>query len=558
MTKVRKLMAGLILCACLLPHQAEAASFKDVPRDHWAHDEIQFLTSKQVIKGYAGGTFQPLQTLTRKDAAIMVVRALKWAKPANPAIKPSDLKPTMGGYNEMITAASKGLFTLSENRFNPNGALSRKEMARVIAVAYDYQGKGASSFKDLSKSNPYYKHIDAIAENEITSGYKDGTFKPDTSVNRAQFSTFLARIYGKPIEYAVKQNGKTVSTYRNEEDAIQKAVQTAGGTVHPVSNSLMNYAQQPQPMAKSGIKNGVIIYNGAENTKSFSAEFFKPYLAYKQGEIYSGTMFDSFLIVGRKYSTGEFAETAGNKANYKEFWEYADRTFAKGGALDILNQNAKQLGRKPNVYLSIPYPKRGEEIVLLNGKKVTNTLAERQKWINAYVQQVEAKWKAAGYTNLVFKGYYWLNETVISLEDEQLVEQTAQAVHKTGKAFIYSPHAASTNFANWKNYGFDAAYLQPNAFRLNLTDYNNRLHKAFLHAQINGSGINIEVDSYSLHQIEQGAERFRDYLQVAERYRLQGQSLIMYQDIEMVSRMATYNSKTYNELYKELYEFMHQ
>ncbi|WP_052712159.1 DUF4855 domain-containing protein [Domibacillus indicus] len=552
------LFSFVVLLAGFLPNQAEAAGFKDVPRDHWAHDEIRFLTSKQVIKGYSNGTFQPLQILTRKDAAIMVVRALKWQKPASPSVKPSDVKPTMGGYNEMMAAANKGLFTLSGNKFNPGGALSRKEMARVIAVAYGYKGKGASSFKDVARSNAYYKYIDAIAENDITSGYKDGTFKPDVSVNRAQFSTFLARIYSEPLEYAVKQNGKTIAAYKNETDAIQKAVQTAGATVHPVSNSLMSYAQQPQAMTKSGIKNGVIIYNGAENSTAFSSGFFKPYLAYKQGTGYQGTMFDSFLIAGRKYSsTGEFAESPGNEANYKEFLWYADRTFAKGGALDQLNRDAKALGKKPNVYLSIPYPKRGEAIVLPAGTSVKNTLAERQKLVSWYRQQVEAKWKAAGYTNLTFKGYYWLNETVVALEDEQLVEQTAAAVHKAGKTFIYSPHATSTNFENWQVYGFDGAYLQPNAFRLDLKDTEARLHQAFLRAQINGSGINIEIDSYSPHQIAGGAANFRDYLEMASRYRLPGQSLIMYQGTDMVSRMAMYNNKTYNDLYNELYQMMY-
>ncbi|WP_075620064.1 DUF4855 domain-containing protein [Paenisporosarcina indica] len=557
MKKICLLLLSILLFTAVLPNQVGVAQFKDVPRDHWAHDEIRFLTDKQVIKGYAGGTFQPLKILTRKDAAIMIVRALKWSSPVKPTVKPSDMKPTMGGYNEIMAAVNNGLFTLSGNKFNPNEALSRKEMARVISVAYSYTGEGESTFKDVPKSNGYYKYIDAIAANDITSGYKDGTFKPEVNVNRAQFSTFLARIYGEPLQYAVKKDGKTISVHREEMDAINKAVKTVGSTVHPVNNSLITYAQQPQPMTKSGIKNGVIIYNGAESEISFSADFFKPYLAYKQNDQYTGKMFDSFLIVGRKYSNdGEFAETTKNKANYNEFIWYADITFAKDGVLHVLNQDAKELGKKPNVYISIPYPKRSEAIILPNGQKVKNTLAERKKLIDWYRLQVESKWKSAGYTNLNFKGYYWLNETVISLEDEQLVEQTADAIHKIGKTFIYSPHSTSTNFEKWKTYGFDAAYLQPNTFRLGLTDRDARLHKAFLRAQVYGSGINIEIDSYAPHQIAAGAVNFRAYLEMANVYRLTGQSLIMYQGTDIVNRMATYKNETYNQLYKELYEIL--
>ena len=60
----------------------------------------------------------------------------------------------MGGYSEMMIAANKGMFTITNNSFQPGSPLTREEMARVLAVAYDYKGSGKSSFKDLSKASP--------------------------------------------------------------------------------------------------------------------------------------------------------------------------------------------------------------------------------------------------------------------------------------------------------------------------------------------------------------------------------------------------------------------
>jgi len=558
---VRKLLAimfVLVLTISSVPPTAGAQTgFKDVPRDHWAHDEIRFLTGKGVIRGFSNGTFKPLTVLTRKDAAIMLVRSLKWTAPAKPKLIPSDMKPTMSGYKEVLAAVDKGLFTLSGRAFQPNQPLTRKEMARALAVAFDYKGKGTSSFKDLGKSHPYYKYIDAIAENDVTSGYSDGTFKPDIAVNRAQFSVFLARIYSKPLEYMVKEYGKVLHQVRDPEEAIQLALRYEKATVHPVSHSLTNYPAQPGKMEKTGIRNGVLIYNGDKEGASFSPDYFKPYIAYKQGETYSGTMFDSFIILGRTYSGGEFTEASANHANYKEWKWYVDRTFASSGALANLNQSAKSLGKKVNVYLAIPYPKRNETIVTLDGKRLKNTPDERYRLVSWYRNQMESKWKAAGYSHLAFKGYYWLNETVISLEDELLVEKVAKDAHASNKTFIYSPHALTTNFENWKTYGFDGAYLQPNAFRASSNEAKAKLHRAFLRAQIYGSGMNIEIDSLSPHQIATGAENFRLYLEFAERYRLPGQSLIMYQATDMVHRMATIQSETYQGLYRELYEVLH-
>ncbi|WP_423408285.1 DUF4855 domain-containing protein [Heyndrickxia sp. MSNUG] len=529
---------------------ASNTTFKDVPRDHWAHDEIRFLSSKGVIKGFASGEFKPLVILTRKDAAIMLVRAMRLKAPSNPKIVPSDMKPTMGGYKEVLTVMEKGMFTLNGKSFMPDKPLTRKEMAKAIAVAYNYKGAGKSSFKDLPKSNPYYTFIDAIAENDVTSGYKDGTFKPEVPVSRAQFSVFLARIYSEPLEYAVKENGKVLHKVRKADQAIDLALKYPKATVHPVSNSLMNYDNQTGMMTDSGIGNGVLIYNGNENPMKFTPEFFEPYISIKPNDGSRRPLFDTFIILGRSYPNGEFGQISSNHANFSEWRWYAERTFAADGTLENLNSAAKQQGKKANVYIAIPYPKQKEAIIDLDGKKRANNLNERSNLITWYMNDVQSKWQKAGYSNLTFKGYYWLNETVGSLEDELLVEKTAKSIHSQNKKFIYSPHALSNNFENWKIYGFDGVYLQPNTFRLKLTDTQKRLHLAFLRAQVNGIGINIEIDTYSPHQMASGVQNFAQYVEMAERYGLPGRSLIFYQGNEMVYRMGTYNLSPYQEGYQ--------
>ncbi|WP_186667817.1 DUF4855 domain-containing protein [Sporosarcina sp. BP05] len=548
--KSLKLILLLLLCMNLFTPQAGAQAFKDVPTDHWAHDEIRFLTDKQVIRGFSDGNFKPLTTLTRKDAAVMIVRALKLPAVKTPTVRPTDLMPTMGGYTEMMIAAKQGMFTISNNKFQPGSPLTREEMARVLAVAYDYKGSGKSTFKDLAKSNPYYKFIDAIATNGVTTGYSDGTFKPEIAVNRAQFSTFLKRVYEQPHSYTVKQDGKVLQEFRSAEEAIALAVKNPGATVHPKSNSLMKYGSKPAALSATGIKNGVLIYNGAEGL-DFSSEFFGPYLT-------NGTtaLFDTFVVLGRTYTGGEFAETAKNKANYKEWKWYADTTFSKGGALHELNRAAANEKRKVQVYIAIPYPKRNEAIIKLDGTKTANKLQTREEMVNWYISTVEAKWKKENFSNLTMKGYYWLNETVIHAEDEQLVTSTAKKIHGLNKKFIFAPHALSTNFENWQYYGFDGAYLQPNSFRLSLGDPTARLHKAFLQAQIKGSGITLEIDTYSPHQMEAGLKNFEKYLEIANLYGLKNQSLLFYQGTDMVHRMGSYTQAPYQEAYRGLVELL--
>ena len=265
----------------------------------------------------------------------------------------------------------------------------------------------------------------------------------------------------------------------------------------------------------------------------------------------SGNMFDTFIMTGRTYPGGEFAESSSNKANYKDWNWYINQNFAFSGALKQLNESAKSVNKKVNVYISIPYPKRNSAIIQLNGKSVKNTTAEREKLVNWYINNIQAKWNTSKFTNITLKGYYWQNETVISQQDEILVQKVANTIHKQKKNFIYSPHSRSTNFDRWNTYGFDGAYLQPNGFRLKYSDLQTKtaLHNAFLQAQINGSGINIEIDSYSPHNMPQGLSKFEPYVEMAERYGLPGRSLIMYQEQEMVYRMATYQQDAFQQSY---------
>ena len=59
-------------------------------------------------------------------------------------------------------------------------------------------------FPDVKKTDYFFKPVIWAVENGITTGYSDGTFKPQNVCTRAQTVTFLWRMAGKP-----KPNTKT-------------------------------------------------------------------------------------------------------------------------------------------------------------------------------------------------------------------------------------------------------------------------------------------------------------------------------------------------------------
>lgn len=539
-----------------------AATFKDVSYKYWAYEDIQFISKHEVIRGFSDGTFKPGLAISRKDAAVMMTRAIDLADLESQPVLLKDMQPTSPNYKQVMIAIERKWLTLDKGYFNPDAPLTRDEMSRMIATAYLYEGKQRSTFKDVPIEDEYYPFIDAIAFQDVTTGYNDGTFRPNEVVTRAQFSAFLARVYQKPIAYEVKSAGQTVAVVPSVEDALDEVANYEDGTIHPQSNKFVEYAQTIATADKTNLNSGVLIYNGYnevykgfQKVDNFTPQFFNPYMKSNVGGV-EHEMFDTFVILGLRYNEAgnQFVDGATNEANYSDWDTYVKRTFANEGALHNLNESARSNNRVVDVYVAIPYPKRNGDIIMLDGQEQPNSLYSRYDLASWYITNVLNGFKQGDFGNLNFKGFYWLSETVRTVEDEVLISSLSGLMKKNEKFFIYSPHATSTNFFKWKNYGFDAAFLQPNAFRTNVQNKEERLHRAFLNAQIYGTGITIEIDSYGAGHVEEGrgVEEFKLYMNFAKRYGLDEKGMMFYQGTNMVERMATIDHPVYKNWYEQL------
>ncbi|WP_075617257.1 DUF4855 domain-containing protein [Paenisporosarcina indica] len=550
--KISSLLAICLVTTLFFSTSSYANTYKDVSYKYWAYQDINFLTSHKVINGFKDGYFKPGIVITRKDAAVMMVRALELSELGNQPYEIKDMKTTSPGYKEVSIALSQGWFSTFEGEFKPTEFLTRNEMAKALAIAFDFTGDNTSKFKDILMTDLYYEYIDAILYRGVTTGYSDGTFRPLEKVTRAQFTAFLSRVFHQPIAYEIKVNGEVVDKVPSIEEALALSKQYEQSTIHPASNRYKQFSQTIASADKTGIKAGALIYNGVGEVNTFTPSFFNPYLSYQTINYTNQPMFDTYIILGLRYEGGQFAENALNKANYAEWQSQIDRTFADSGALNNLNEAAKYQNRKADVYIAIPYPKRTEPFMTLDGREIANNLYSRYDIAKWFITSTMDKLEEERYSNLNFKGFYWMNETIKVAEDATLISSLAQTIHSKDKFFIYAPHATSTNFENWQSYGFDAAFLQPNAFRKSVANKDERLHRAFINAQIYGSGITIEIDSYAPFQAEDGVEAFNLYMDYAKRYGLDKNSMIFYQGTDMVVRMSTYDHPVYRLWYQQL------
>lgn len=104
-------------------------------------------------------------------------------------------------------------------------AASVMTAAMVIPVATENAQAAPvtnTTFKDVPKSHWAYESIKQVAERGLVTGYEDGTYKPSAQVTRAEFATFLARVFESNERATLSFNDISDTHWANE--AIQEGL----------------------------------------------------------------------------------------------------------------------------------------------------------------------------------------------------------------------------------------------------------------------------------------------------------------------------------------------
>jgi alpha-tubulin suppressor-like RCC1 family protein len=172
--------------------QVYLVRFSDVPYGHRNYAHINALVVLGIINGYSDSTFRPNNTLTRAQAAIMIVRA---AGISTEGVSSSftDVPPTHAAYKFISAAYQAGIINgYSDGTFRPNANVTRAQIAIMVQRAFNVQASETIiTFTDVPEGYAPKKFIETLASQKIVNGYSDGTFKPLNNVTRAQFSTMI-------------------------------------------------------------------------------------------------------------------------------------------------------------------------------------------------------------------------------------------------------------------------------------------------------------------------------------------------------------------------------
>ncbi|RQD70649.1 MAG: S-layer homology domain-containing protein [Tindallia sp. MSAO_Bac2] len=210
----KRLLIYILLIILMTTPIQSYGLFSDT-QGHWADDHIFWATfDYPVFIGYPDGTFRPENTITRAEYLTMINKLLDLANDPYPqrtgsSIAYRDLDASHWAYSHILSVHqsieginhnSIGMNDLfSPPLFEPDKRISRYEAAllsyAILPPAIDVVQSESNQLWDLDELDSNTQLIRELTIRGIIRGFPDGSFRPDSSITRAEASALAKKIF---------------------------------------------------------------------------------------------------------------------------------------------------------------------------------------------------------------------------------------------------------------------------------------------------------------------------------------------------------------------------
>ncbi len=196
---ISSLMAFCLMFALVLPVEAkEAESFRDVPADFWAYEQINRCVQDGIVSGYSDGTFKPGNPVSYGAFSIMLARAF--------------YSDELAAYSDQGTATGEAIMNkhgilngTSRSSASIGASLPREDMTQVMYNILVDKGAKIPSDTEYLQSMGSISDFYSISPNcrravmvcyttGLLGGQSDGSFGPKNPMNRAQGCVVINRL----------------------------------------------------------------------------------------------------------------------------------------------------------------------------------------------------------------------------------------------------------------------------------------------------------------------------------------------------------------------------
>ncbi len=194
------------------------------------------------IGGYADGTFRPDAPITRAEVC-KILDALLVEKAGTVTTEFSDVaegKWYTGPIAELQGAGWIGGY--KDGTFRPDEYITRAEFVTILSRTGAHTDIGTDrTFTDVPESFWAYDAVQLALAQGWTDGYKDGTFRPDATITRAETVTMLNRALGRQADPMMIATGDGIRIMPDVPDthwAYYAMLEASTGHAHEMQDGL--------------------------------------------------------------------------------------------------------------------------------------------------------------------------------------------------------------------------------------------------------------------------------------------------------------------------------
>lgn len=176
------------------------AAFKDIPSNSWYADYVGYLAGKGIVNGTSDTTFEPKKQITRAEFVKIIASIAKADVSGYSSTSFNDVNSADWYAKYIAWACDKGIVSgADKGTFNPNGNISRQDMAVIIQRYVENAAKtqlkkntGEAAFADNNNIASYAKDaVSMMQQAGIINGREGNLFAPTDHATRAEACKML-------------------------------------------------------------------------------------------------------------------------------------------------------------------------------------------------------------------------------------------------------------------------------------------------------------------------------------------------------------------------------
>lgn len=181
-----------------------AKTFSDIDFSHQNYNAINYLSTKNIIKGYEDGTFKPDQEITRAELTKMILTGKNLPIKKHQANCFPDVGYLEWYGNYICTAKEAGYIKgYDDGTFKPEQLINKAEALKIISKAYEWKfefDETPGAFSDTPYDSWYIDYVLYGIEKNLFRGFDDADmdlssqlFEPGKFITRGEVTEILYR-----------------------------------------------------------------------------------------------------------------------------------------------------------------------------------------------------------------------------------------------------------------------------------------------------------------------------------------------------------------------------